>query len=244
MVKQPLRDPTLTTPNFPAETLEPLSPTQSAHLPRTSDCLLALPSPIRYSDLVPDALSRRWDVYRKGGNSDFTSTTLATSDPLPLRPILLQSKTSAFSPLRNGTRTPNIITQFEFPFQHHPTLAPSSRKIPSSPLPISPDNSQLRILRNIRLPSKSFDKLLLRHTNPRTPKTSTFLSHSTLILPTHPHLSIISTSPTLTRATPISSAHLPNSPLLITHTHSKEQRQLKENQSNTKRQEKRKKSSK
>ena len=154
MVKQPLRDPTLTTPNFPAETLEPLSPTQSAHLPRTSDCLLALPSPIRYSDLVPDALSRRWDVYRKGGNSDFTSTTLATSDPLPLRPILLQSKTSAFSPLRNGTRTPNIITQFEFPFQHHPTLAPSSRKIPSSPNPISPDNSQLRILRNIRLPSK------------------------------------------------------------------------------------------
>ena len=38
----------------------------------------------------PDALTRRWDVYRKGGNSDF-----ATANPSNLRPIFTNEQLTA-----------------------------------------------------------------------------------------------------------------------------------------------------
>ena len=38
----------------------------------------------------PDALTRRWDVYRKGGNSDF-----ATANPSNFRPIFTQEQLTA-----------------------------------------------------------------------------------------------------------------------------------------------------
>ena len=38
----------------------------------------------------PDALTRRWDVYRKGGNSDFV-----LANPSNLRPIFTEEQLSA-----------------------------------------------------------------------------------------------------------------------------------------------------
>ena len=45
----------------------------------------------------PDALTRRWDVYPKGGNSDY-----ATMNPSNLRPILPKNKFLHHSELRNS----------------------------------------------------------------------------------------------------------------------------------------------
>jgi hypothetical protein len=50
----------------------------------------------------PDALTRRWDVYHKGGNSDF-----ALANPSNLRPIFTQEQLSA-SLRRTALATPII----------------------------------------------------------------------------------------------------------------------------------------